>query len=257
MNTATALAGATAPVRLEELLALVGFPSQRQARTQLSSSAQEFVRGMTALLDHLLLRAASASTREEFIKIRNENFNSYATAVTSLARLVRLFATEPALELALAEAFCEMEAAFRDHGVAHFGQAAKDQAMFTVWTLRRMSRYLSKITNAASSTPLSDEEKTQDEELARNYAWHALWAQYCLDCLLFAIRRDVTIQLAVLPEIIDGLRAAVDAYGYARQGLDLRTPRTEPLLEAVQWDEEDQELLNSSMDEMEVEALGD
>ena len=46
---------------------------------------------------------------------------------------------------------------------------------------------------------------------------------------------------------MDGLRSAVNAYGLARQGVDLRKSEAEPEIPAYKWDEEDQELLNSSM----------
>jgi hypothetical protein len=94
--------------------------------------------------------------------------------------------------------------------------------------------------------------KRQDENLAQAFNFYAAWTQFHLDCMLTAIRLQKTIQLDVLPEIIDGLRAAVNAYGYSRQGLDLRSPQEEPEIHGVEWDEEDQELLDSSMRDMAV-----
>ena len=49
---------------------------------------------------------------------------------------------------------------------------------------------------------------------------------------------------------LDGLRAAVNAYGFLRQGLDLRFPPAPEPSETVAWTEEDEELLASSMDDM-------
>ena len=134
-----------------------------------------------------------------------------------------------------------------------FGGPAKDQAMFTIWTLRRTSRLISKVASADISKDLKD----QDEKLATAFSFYATWTQFHLDCMLGSMRFNKPIQLDVLPEIIDGLRGAVNAYGYARQGLNLRAPEPEPLIEAIEWDEEDQELLDSSMRDMALQSLDD
>jgi hypothetical protein len=48
---------------------------------------------------------------------------------------------------------------------------------------------------------------------------------------------------------MDGLRAAVNTYAWARRALDLRVPMPEPFAEKIIWDEEDQQLLaEASMD---------
>jgi hypothetical protein len=43
------------------------------------------------------------------------------------------------------------------------------------------------------------------------------------------------------------LRAAVDAYAWIRQAVDLRAPVTEPQLSPVEWTPDDELLLNDSM----------
>ena len=66
---------------------------------------------------------------------------------------------------------------------------------------------------------------------------------------------DKAINPEVLTEICEGLRTAVNAYGLIRQGVDLRLTREEPVIAPYAWDEEDQELLASSMSDMEAEDL--
>lgn len=251
MNEAVPLArfGTTG---LDDLLALVGLPSQRRSSGKLSSSAEEIFRGISSFVDGLLLRAIAARTKSEFDTVRKEVFGPYVDAVTSLAKLARIVVPGDVIERVLNESFCELEAEFRDHGLTRFGPAAKEQAMFTIWTLRRTSRIISKI---VSSGPVPENLKDQDAKVASDFSFHTAWTQFHLDCLLAAIRCDQSIQLDVLPEIIDGLRSAVDAYGYSRQGLNLRVPEQEPYIQPYQWDEEDQELLDSSMKDMEAEAL--
>ena len=232
----------------------IGLPSKRKSAAELSGVAVEIINGITSHVDGLLSRAIAAQTKNEFAIVRQEVFEDYTTAVTSLARLARIIVPEPVIERVLGESFSELENEFREHGLMRFGGPAKDQAIFTIWTLRRTSRLISKV---AGSGIVPSELKEKDQQLASLFSFYATWTQFHLDCMLYAMRCRKSIQLDVLPEIIDGLRAAVNAYGYARQGLNLRAPEAEPLIEAVQWDEKDQELLDSSMRDMALEAFDD
>jgi hypothetical protein len=255
MNEAIALAPQNVgSVGLDDLLALIGLPSKRRSAAELSVAAVEILKGITSHVDGLLLRAIAGQTKGEFIAVRTEVFLDYAAAVTSLARLVRIIVPEPVIERVLGDSFSELDHEFREHGLMRFGGPAKDQAMFTIWTLRRTSRLISKV---AGSGVVPESLKEKDEKLASDFSFYATWTQFHLDCMLAAMRFNKPIQLDVLPAIIDGLRAAVNAYGYARQGLNLRVPEAEPLIEAVQWDDEDQELLDSSMRDMALETLDD
>jgi hypothetical protein len=67
--------------------------------------------------------------------------------------------------------------------------------------------------------------------------------------------RNHPIYPEVLEVITDLLRSAVNAYAWIRQGVDLRFPVDEPVLPNVEWDDEDQELLNGSMRDMETEIV--
>ncbi|MGA8029128.1 MAG: hypothetical protein WB992_18465 [Bryobacteraceae bacterium] len=242
------------PPGLDDLLALVGLPSQRRSKGELSPSAEEILKGISSFVDGLLLRAIAAQNQKDFTAVRSVVFEQYAIAVTSFARLIQRMVAGPVIETVLRECFCELEAEFREHGLARFGSAAKDQAMFTVWTLRRTSRIIATI---AASGNVAPDLRSQDQEIATKFAVNATWAQFHLDCLLVGIRHDKSIQLQVLPEIIDGLRAAVNAYGYARQGLNFRSPQEEVTIQPFEWDEEDQELLDSSMKDMDTATLLD
>ena len=82
--------------------------------------------------------------------------------------------------------------------------------MFTVWTLRRISGLISKISLLG---PVPTSLKDEDSTLARHFGFMTTWSQFHLDCMLTSIRRNRPISLEVLPDIIDGLRGAVNAYG--------------------------------------------
>jgi hypothetical protein len=53
----------------------------------------------------------------------------------------------------------------------------------------------------------------------------------------------------VLEELVDGLRAMVNAYTWARRGLEIRIPSEELLLPIPQMDEEDSALVELSFSE--------
>ena len=241
-------------LELDNLLAFVGIPSKRRSVGELSGALEKILKDVAQIVDERLMRVIETRTQEEFANARKEVFGDYLGAVKALSDLVRIVAPSQVIERIAAESFNELEAEFREHGLVRFGDAAKSQATFTIWTLRRTSGLMSKI---AIADPVPEKFKDEDAKLASDFAFAAAWCQFHLDCLVAAIRFDKTIQLDVMPSIIDGLRAAVNAYGYARQGLHLRTPEPQPLLTPYSWDEEDQELLDSSMRDMEVQALDD
>jgi hypothetical protein len=236
---------------LDDLLALLGIPSRRRTVGDVSSSAVEILRGVASFLDEIFSAVVSAKTVSEFDSARGASFVPYMKALTSVSKLVRVVVPTRVIEQISNESFSELEADIRDHGLDRFGTDAKDQAFFTVWTLRRTSSLIAKIASAPS---IAEDLKEQDQEIASNFAFAAGWAQFHLDCLLFAMRHERLIQIDVLPEIIDGLRGAVNAYGYAREGLELRCPSQESIVPSFEWDEEDQFLMNSSMREMEKQV---
>ncbi len=235
---------------LGDLRALIGLPSKREA-TQLSESVREIFKVTSGVLDSLLLRAIEQKTASEFTTARSAVFDNYWKTTTALSGLVQVILQPRTVDRLVSESFSEMEADFRDQGLNRFGAAAKEQAVFTVWTLRKISRLLGKITEAGT-VPKS--KKSADSKLASEFSFYAAWTQFHMDCLIASIRFDKAINPDVLDEICEGLRGVVNAYGLVRQGAELRIPVEEPTLAPIQWDEEDQELLNSSMAEMESEV---
>ena len=75
---------------------------------------------------------------------------------------------------------------------------------------------------------------------------------------MIASRGECLIGYAENPHqdlVIDGLRNAVNAYAWARRAYDLRVPcpQTDNLI--VQWDEEDQQLLDEASFDMIPEPI--
>jgi hypothetical protein len=238
-------------IGLSELLTFVGLPSKRSAR-ELSGSAEELFKGITGVLDDLLLRTIDRRTRAEFVAMRSEVFFGYFKAVVALSNLATVIVPKPIIEKLVVESFSELEAELRDEGLARFGTAARDQAVFTVWTFRKISRMISTI---AAAPPAPKEIQREDERIAAEFSFCAAWAQFHLDCLVVAIRFDKAVSPGALSEICDGLRAAANAYGLIRQGVELRVPPAEATVQPYIWDEEDQELLDSSMRDLERQII--
>jgi hypothetical protein len=241
-----------APAELGELLAFVGLPSKRSAK-DLSGAAEEAFKGITGIIDELLLRAISKRTHADFVATREAIFDDYAKTIRALSQLVRIAIPDRVIDRLVGESFSELESDLREQGTMRFGTTAKDQAIFTVWTLRRTSGLLARIHNAG---PAPKELKEKDARLAAHFSFCAACAHFHLDCLITAIRLDKPIHPEILPDIIDGMRAAVNAYGLVRQGVDLRLPPSkEPEFSRLQWDSEDQELLDSSMRDLDTQIV--
>jgi hypothetical protein len=128
MRPELALRSPDGAARLDDLLALVGLPSQRHSASEMSGAAQEILRGIRSFVDGLLLRAIATHNENDFASVRTEVFGDYARSVTYLAMLVRMLVPEPVIGRALEDSFWELEAEFREHGLTRFGRAATDQA---------------------------------------------------------------------------------------------------------------------------------
>jgi hypothetical protein len=230
-----------------ELLALVGLPSN-SAERDMSESAVKILHAIKSILDGLLLQAIEKKTAAEFKETREEVFFKYFEAILSVSKLARVIVPQATIDRLTWESFSEAEADLRNEGLSRFGATARDQAFFTVWTLRKINALISRI---AAAPPLADEHKLLDRKLVAEFSFYSAWSQFHLDCLIASIRFDKPINPGLLDEISDGLRSAVNAYGLIHQAVGLREHAEVSALQAYAWDEEDQELMESSMREIE------
>lgn len=234
-------------INLQDLLKLIGLPSEKErslaAAKELSASANEVINTVQSVIDGLVLCTIEQHTRADFEKVRSAVFPSYFTAMRALGDLVKIVVPPQAIERIISESFCELEADFRQPGLS-IGSDLSERAMFTVWTLRKINALSQEITAEPPN------EDAGDACLARNYATHAVWTKFHIDCLVKSMRAQKPIYPEVVDPIRDGLRAAVNAYGWIRQWVDLHAARAEPELAQVPWDEEDEILLNDSMGDL-------
>jgi len=251
MNEATlalAMPPNLAAIHVGEMLALPGLQSESQEK-RVSATGMQILRSIGSVVDELLMSTIEKRTAAEFIAARAEVFPKYFDAVRAVSDLARIIIPRPVLELLTSDSFSEAEAEFRDQGLVAFGTAVRDQAIFTVWTLRKISDLCQRI----DKVKLADGLKDSDGEIFRQFALHAIGARFHLDCLMKSMQLQRPMYPEVLDLVIDGLRNAVNAYAWARRALDLRLPAAEPVLAPVQWDAEEQSLL----DEATFDLLGE
>jgi hypothetical protein len=249
MNEALALPPELTTIGIREPIPFVGFPSKRTTK-QLSGSADELVKNITTIIDQMLTGAIEKRTAAEFNAAWTEVLPNYARVMGALGALSKALIPPLVLEQVTSDSLCEMEAEFRDHAVAAFGSAIRDQGLFTLWTLRKISD----LSRQLSKPDLTEDEKHKDSEFSTAFIYHGLRMRFNLDCLLLAMRRHQPIYPEVLTAISDALRSAVDAYAWIRQCVDLRIKLEEPTLPFIELDDEDREFIDASARDMAAES---
>jgi hypothetical protein len=220
-----------------DMLAFPGSVSEKSAK-HLTSSAVELMRNISMILEDLLISVIKLKSGEEFQAARKAVFPQYFDAIRAFSVLARIVVQPSVLDRVSWESFSEME--------AELGAEVRDQAMFTLWTLRKIHD----LCRNFSGVRLADHLKETDAQMCSNFITDVVWAQFHLSCLTKSMELRLPIYPEVKDVVIDGLRAAVNAYAWARRGLDLRVPKTQPIAASVEWDDEEQELLNESTYDM-------
>jgi hypothetical protein len=208
----------------------------------LSGAANDVLSGMVFAIEQMLTNIIQSRTVADYEAAYGQYFSKYVQIMLALSRFADAMIPADVMQRLTWESFCERESDLRQDGDRIFGTAIKDQALFTVWTMRKISDLLGQI-RAAKLT----ERSAEDKECSQQYVLNTLRAGFSLDCLGMALRTKGSIYPDVQAEITDGLRAAVNAYAWVRRGLNLRVPTEEQVVPEIQWDEEDEELLSSSM----------
>ena len=152
MNEIPALAHGAGSVAMDGIeaicdrLAFVGFPSKRVSK-QITGSAEDALRGIATLVEQMVAGAIEKRTAADFKVLCGETIANYARLMFSAGSLIRAVVPANVRDRVAAEALSEMEADFRDHALAAFGSSIRDQAIFTVWTLRKISDIAQQISN--------------------------------------------------------------------------------------------------------------
>jgi hypothetical protein len=232
------------PERPEGLLSFLVSRSKSAVRS-LTPSASDVLRGCADAINQILRTAIETRSKTDFDRVFSESFSKYAGLTMAVSHYATAVIEKPVIEQLIRESICEMEADFRTKGLAAFGATVRDQAMFTVWTLRKISELTAQI----NVTPVIEAQRDNDREFCRNFNFNALNAQFSLDCLNTALDDNRAIYPEVLEELVDGLRAMVNAYTWARRGLELRIPSEELTSQVSPMEAEDVALMDFSFSE--------
>jgi hypothetical protein len=230
--------------RPEGALSFLASRSKSSSRT-LSPSAVEVFKGCADASEQLLRSAIETRSGAEFKRVFEAAFPKYVALTFAMSHFAGAVVPKPVIERLTRESICEMEADFRDRGLDAFGTAVRDQAIFTVWTLRKISELVTQIV----ATKLDDAKKKEDDEYRSHFNINTFRAQFSLDCLNLALQDGDAIYPEVLEQLIDGLRSMVNAYAWARRGLEARVPSEQPSVTLSALDDEDRDLMEASFDE--------
>lgn len=228
----------------EGVLSFLASRSKSHAR-EMVPSATEVLKGCSEIIDQFLRSVIDARNKAEFGQIFESAFPKYVQLTLAVSQVTNAVVPKPVLERLARESISEMEADFRDKGLAVFGAAVRDQALFTVWTLRKIKEVVTQI----AATRLVDAKKKDDAEYCAQFNVNTLRAQFSLDCLNMALHCGQAIYPEVQDELVDGLRAMVNAYAWARRGLEIRLPSEDFRFTAPELDDEDRELMEASFSE--------
>lgn len=243
MNTACLNLEGTA---VENRLAFLALPAKRAAQ-QVTGSANEVFQAIQTILGQIMADVCAKRTADEFVAARNEYFPQYRTVMMALSALISTVVPKGVIERLSYESMSEMEADFRDHARASFGKDICDQALFTIFTLRKINDLGDRI--QINQEPAED-LKAADRKLAESFVTHVIYCRFHLDCLSTSLRTGRTLYPEVLDCVSDGLRSLVNAYAYIRQATDLRNPHGGEEQISIEFDEEEQELMALSMNDL-------
>ena len=165
---------------LAEMLSLPSLASEQPAKDKLSISVQELFGNVASALEGFIVRTIEKREAVEFRRTFDSVFPKYIEGALGLSFLAQAFVPAHVLEVLSAESFSVMEAEFRDHALEAFGATVRDQATFTVWTLRRISEVCRKI---ACAPAIDGSLRDKELELFKMFTVHSMRTRFHLDCL--------------------------------------------------------------------------
>jgi hypothetical protein len=242
--------------RREGLLSFLVSRSKRAVRS-LTPSTTEVLNGCSDAIDQILRNAIETRTKSDYRRVFSSSFPNYVNLTMAVSHFATAVIQKSVREQLVRDSICELEADFRDKGLEAFGATVRDQALFTIWTLRKVSDLTTQIVAA----PVPKGKESEDEDFCAHFNIHTLRAQFSLDCLDMALKTGQAIYPEVSEEVVDGLRSMVNAYTWARRGLEIRVPHQEQSVEFYPADDDDRRLMDFAFDEacdqLEDERTGD
>jgi hypothetical protein len=216
---------------------------------------ESLLRQMTENLDKKLLSVLACRTSEEFGKTRREIWERYFRARRALGDTINLVIPKKFVESVRCATLQRItEDLDRSRNVL-FGEDIAQQFEFTMWTVNRIQAVAHEIAKAGEPS-----DRNADSRLHEDFCLYTAWGQFHYDCVLASMKFEQPIHDDLQFPIRDGLRAWVNAAAIVEEALSLRVP--DGIGGTVQffdqsWDDEDEELLASSMKDLDAEQPSD
>lgn len=219
----------------------------------LERSKERLVRDLVSVLDNVLLEGLSARSLKEFTETRQQVWPNYIYAVRALSDTLSNLMSKEVRETSVRLAIASLELSLEQQ-TARFGEALTEQAIFTVWTIGRMRTLAGQI----MAVPLTPEKRRADATLLSEFSPHAYWSSFHLDLMIAAIKFNRPVPEELREAVCEGLRANVNAYVIMKEAFSLRSPRVEEMPgPQFVWDKEDEDLLASSMRDVDANLSDD
>lgn len=246
MNSTMTMASATQ----EDTLSFLAFPA-RKAASQVDGTTEDLFQNVRTILNQVLTDALTARTAEQFCATREKSIFKYMQVLMGLSKFINATVPETVIDRLTKESLAEMESDFRNEGVAAFGEYVTGQAMFTVFSLRKITDTVNHVCAVKSIDPSLVKD---DRELYRRFLVNVMDGRFHLDCLIHSLQTSTPIFPEVLDSISEGLRAVVNAYAYVKRASDMRSGQADEAMIDIEFDEEEQILLESSTHDL--QAMG-
>ena len=197
---------------------------------------------MVKELDKQLLDLLDSRSEDEFYQVRGKTWPRYIRALSALqdtaANLI------PQLTRITQTLIANLSADLSKQELT-LGSQLVEQSIFTLWMMQKIRSLGREISSAGEP-----QDKAKEAVLLREYIAHSVWAQLHLDAI-FARGINRPIRQSIWEPMCNGLRSAVTAYAVMKDALYLRQPKIEDEtpLHGLPWDDEDEELLASSMED--------
>jgi len=232
------------------------FQPSPESEKSLVRADERLIRELVSVLDRQLIAAVDAQSVAEFASVRRNVMKRYVRALRALHDTVINLVSSEVLETIVADIIVGLAGDLEKQRESRFGEKLTDQAVFTLFTIRKISALARYIGEAGDVAP---DKRQIDIELLREYHSDSLWAQFHLDVLFAAMKFDRPICESIRNEICEGLRASVNAYVVMKDALALRIgqPKENGPALILPWDHEDDELLSSSMKDIHERPLSE
>jgi hypothetical protein len=214
---------------------------------------EDLIHNLVSVLDEQLLHVLQCRQTSECHDARAKVWPKYVRARRALTDTMSNLVPEKTREHLSAAAQAKIAADLDGARGILFGDAVADQMMFSMWVVSKMQAIGEQI---AKSSPPKDED--EDRKLIADFHLFAMWGQFHYDCVIASMKFNLALPDDIQEAVCDGLRAWVNASVIVEEALALRQPSVEQAPEvALPWDEEDEQLLASSMRDLDAESSSD